>query len=1152
MRMMRWTQVLAPCAFLLGCADTPPASHGSVVAVSVDDRGLPRMLQARDVAPAPAATAMESARIHVERLAGMWGVAPGTLPELRAIGEVNVQGGTVARIAQMIDGLPVWGRELRVLVRPGGELAAASGTLTSITTPRTPARFTFDEREAIDRALVRAYGTRAGASVDDAMAKRVWYPQDGTLVAAWVVDAYTSRAGSTDGDAHRTILAAADGRVLEHYSLVADAAFSYTVFAETTGNFRPLDGPIADASPHPTAVVNSGYYPAYVAPSTVTVESLNGPNDPWLPDGATETNGNNVHAYADLNAPDGFSEGDFRASTNGPNAFDYVYDTGQGPLVSQTQQMAAITSLFYVINWLHDYWYDAGFTEAAGNAQLSNFGRGGEEGDPIRAEAQDNALGGSRNNANMATPGDGLSPRMQVYLWRGAEQRRVTIASTGRSMVANSAAFGPTQFDVTGPLVVGTDSGGVSTSDGCEAIAGDVAGKIVIVDRGNCTYKTKALNIQNAGGAGMILVDNAVAWSAPSMGNDAAITTEITIPSLSVTMADGATLKQDAGTCGCTAKLQRIPPTHDLDGSLDATVIAHEFGHYLHHRLSLCNNSMCGAMSEGWGDFVALLLLARDGDDLEGAFPFGVYATQSLTSDPAYFGIRRAPYSVNPDINALSFRHMRAGEPLPTQHPFNGGGVNFEVHNAGEVWAAALWEAYVALQKAGATTSSFDAIRDKMAKYVVAGLLMSPPQASPLEVRDAILAATIAAGNPADYDIIMAAFARRGFGSCAVAPPPNSQRFVEIVESTIVAGHPTLDTHELIDDCDHDGVLDTGETAKLKLTIANKGHAALSGIQLELASSTSGVTITSPSATIASLDRLGTTEVEFELTLADAAGLVPGDLSLKIAAPGACEQEVTVSLPARFNVDDVPERATLDNFDTAESVWEASSSAWAHVRPTPLDGEWHGENQDSIGDVRLTSPLLTASDTEPLVISFQHKYSFEADVSADPSQTTYWDGGVIEYSIDDGETWEDISTLADPGYDGVLTGIADNPLGGRMAYSGDSPAWPSFDTVTLDLGTALAGKQFRIRFRIGSDQAVGAPGWTIDEVSFSGIVGTPFPLQLPDDGSCLPKDPDDPDDPSDPGDGGDGGCCDAGPLRGSSFALALAVLGLVVRRRRRN
>ncbi|HEX5061381.1 MAG TPA: hypothetical protein VFV99_18565, partial [Kofleriaceae bacterium] len=74
----------------------------------------------------------------------------------------------------------------------------------------------------------------------------------------------------------------------------------------------------------------------------------------------------------------------------------------------------------------------------------------------------------------------------------------------------------------------------------------------------------------------------------------------------------------------------------------------------------------------------------------------------------------------------------------------------------------------------------------------------------------------------------------------------------------------------------------------------------------------------------------------------------------------------------------------------------------------------------------------------------------------------------------------------------------------------------------------------------------GAPGWTIDDVSFSGIVGTPFPAQVADDGVCEP-----------PGDGSDdpimsggGGCCDAGPLRGSSLVLALSVLGLVLRRRR--
>ena len=33
----------------------------------------------------------------------------------------------------------------------------------------------------------------------------------------------------------------------------------------------------------------------------------------------------------------------------------------------------------------------------------------------------------------------------------------------------------------------------------------------------------------------------------------------------------------------------------ELDGALDSTLIAHEFGHYLHHRLSLCGNTRCAA-----------------------------------------------------------------------------------------------------------------------------------------------------------------------------------------------------------------------------------------------------------------------------------------------------------------------------------------------------------------------------------------------------------------------------------------------------------------------------------------------------------------------------------------------------------------------------
>jgi hypothetical protein len=76
--------------------------------------------------------------------------------------------------------------------------------------------------------------------------------------------------------------------------------------------------------------------------------------------------------------------------------------------------MAAVTNLFYANNYLHDWFYDAGFDEAAGNAQTSNFGRGGLAADSILAEAQDYS---GTNNASMSTPADGQRPRMRMFLW---------------------------------------------------------------------------------------------------------------------------------------------------------------------------------------------------------------------------------------------------------------------------------------------------------------------------------------------------------------------------------------------------------------------------------------------------------------------------------------------------------------------------------------------------------------------------------------------------------------------------------------------------------------------------------------------------------------------------------------------------------------
>jgi hypothetical protein len=148
----------------------------------------------------------------------------------------------------------------------------------------------------------------------------------------------------------------------------------------------------------------------------ITLESLL-PGDPWLPADATETRGNNCSAYADLRAPDGHSIGDvFGTLTSVPTrTFDQIYDHSK-PASAAGNLQNSIVGMFFHVNWLHDRWYEAGFDEVSGNAQLDNYGRGGLGGDPILAEGNDFS---GTDNANMSTPADGSSPIMQMYEFRG-------------------------------------------------------------------------------------------------------------------------------------------------------------------------------------------------------------------------------------------------------------------------------------------------------------------------------------------------------------------------------------------------------------------------------------------------------------------------------------------------------------------------------------------------------------------------------------------------------------------------------------------------------------------------------------------------------------------------------------------------------------
>ncbi|MBE7451698.1 MAG: hypothetical protein HS111_23240 [Kofleriaceae bacterium] len=185
-----------------------------------------------------------------------------------------------------------------------------------------------------------------------------------------------------------------------------------------------------------------------MAPTLVTIDGPTAtrrapPIRGWCA-GATETWGNNVDAYTDINSPNGFSANDFRATVTAPGAFDRVYDTQQGPLISTEQQMAAIAQLFYSINWLHRRLVRRRLHRGRRQRPARQLRpRGGVAGDVLLAEAQDSANQGRRNNANMSTPSDGMSPA-QVYLWSGQLQQSVTLSSVaGEQPATTSSAYGP-------------------------------------------------------------------------------------------------------------------------------------------------------------------------------------------------------------------------------------------------------------------------------------------------------------------------------------------------------------------------------------------------------------------------------------------------------------------------------------------------------------------------------------------------------------------------------------------------------------------------------------------------------------------------------------------------------------------------------------
>jgi hypothetical protein len=112
-------------------------------------------------------------------------------------------------------------------------------------------------------------------------------------------------------------------------------------------------------------------------------------------------------------------------------------------------------------------------------------------------------------------------------------------ASIAKELAIGTASFGPeaNAANFTGEVVLGVSEGGSTTA--CTPILSDVAGKIALVDRGDCTFVEKAAIAQAAGARAVLIANNAAGVIGMS-GADP----NVTIPALMISQDDGETIKE--------------------------------------------------------------------------------------------------------------------------------------------------------------------------------------------------------------------------------------------------------------------------------------------------------------------------------------------------------------------------------------------------------------------------------------------------------------------------------------------------------------------------------------------------------------------------------------------------------------------------------
>ena len=404
---------------------------------------------------------------YLAQNAGQFGASPGDFADAIVTSQYtdNNTGMAYVYLRESVNGLEVANAEMSVAVASSGIVFSAgggfvpglanqvgTGTVSLKLTPEQAVRKAAQELSlpviSDPYQLSRPTGTdyqsmvsASGISLEDIPARVHYVPTaDGSAELAWDL-----------------VIQTPDGHHWYNLSV-----------ADRTGSLIFLSDWIDDASYHALQLPNDSPQDGGFKVVSGVEDSKASPFGWHDTDGTTgaeftDTRGNNVDAHLDRDGdnvadttpprPDGGATLDFST---------FIFDASKAPsdLVNEN---AAVVNLFYMNNAIHDIHYKYGFTEAAGNFQFNNYGKGGVGNDAVQAQAQDNANNGSANNANMGTPPDGSSPRMQMYEFTSTTPRRDSDLDNG--IIIHEYAHGVSNRLTGGPATANglnaTQSGGM-------------------------------------------------------------------------------------------------------------------------------------------------------------------------------------------------------------------------------------------------------------------------------------------------------------------------------------------------------------------------------------------------------------------------------------------------------------------------------------------------------------------------------------------------------------------------------------------------------------------------------------------------------------------------------------------------------------------